>query len=262
MRMSLVIAGLLVSIAVLVPPAAAQSEPPAALTPAQIAVACAPPVAPARAEHALQILGAQDTTPRTIFDERDLLVVDGGTDASVRVDAMFYVRHPATTDMAYMAGGRANAATTDGVIRIVAVNASTAIARVEHACGAVFAGDILEPYVPPSASADASTAPFDADFDHLGRVLSGVAGRPIAAVGEFALLETGSDDRLQPGTRVAIYRDLTEFGDPYLRAPHGTPLTAIGEAVVVSTSRRRALARIVSARDAVQSGDYAAPPRR
>lgn len=259
MRIPSTIVAVLASAVGLVPAAAAQTDAP--LLPAEIAAACAPPGAATSAAHALRVIGAQDTTPRSIFDDRDLLVINGGTGAGVQLGAVFFVRRAITPGTAY-AMGNPSSVVTDGWIRIVSVNETTAIARAEHLCDAIFANDFLEPYVRPHVAVDSLGADpaVDPDFEHLARVVSGPAGRPVVATGEFATLELEPDSHIQPGTRVAIYRDLTDTHNS-LEAAKGTPLTAIGEAIVVSTSGNRALARIVRARDAVTAGDYAAPQK-
>src|SRR4051794_8596592 len=92
-RSSLVLATLLVACA---GPAGAQgvSSP---LSPAAIAVACAPPpsldAAPAEA---MRIIGSQDGVPRSLFGDRDLLVLNGGTSAGVQLGQQFFIRRTMT----------------------------------------------------------------------------------------------------------------------------------------------------------------------
>jgi hypothetical protein len=260
-RIPSTIVALVASALGIVPAAAAQADATAALSPAEIATACAPPVAATHAAHALRVIGAQHKTPRTIFDDRDFLIVNGGTAAGVQVGSVFFVRRTSDFGTAYMGNGTDSPVSTitDGWIRIVSVNDTTALARAEHVCGAIFAGDVLEPYAAPQVAVELppGPTPTEVDFQHLGRVVSGAAGRRIASAGEFAIFDNGDAQDLRPGARVAIYRDLTHPSSS-LMAPAGTPLTAIAEAVVVSTSGGRTLARIVRGRDAVETGDYVA----
>lgn len=247
----------------IVSPAAAQSAAPA-LTPAQLALACAPPAVSTQAAHALRIVGAQDTAARTIFDEHDLLIVNGGTAAGVQLGAVFFARrspsYAAMPTYGMMSSGESTI--TDGWMEIVAVNDTTSIARADHVCGAIFADDFLEPFAaPPLPPEPADDHPPEADFKSLARVISGDGDRPLAAIGEVMLIDRGSADGVQPGARFAIYRDLTIDRSPILAAPKGTPLTPIGEAVVVSAGGKRSIARILRARDAIFSGDYAAPEK-
>src|SRR5439155_16690899 len=136
-------------------------------------------------------------------------------------------------------------------IRIVAVNESTGIALVEHACGGIMADDYLEPFVAPTipAGADRDDASGEPDFKALGRVLAGNGDRSAAGPGDFMLIDRGTANGVVPGARFAVYRDVNAAG---------MPLAAIGEIVVISTGPDTALTRITRARDAVLSGDYVA----
>jgi hypothetical protein len=224
---------------------------PNTLTPAQIALACAPP---ATAEpppgNAVRVLGAQDTRPRTLLSPQDLLIVGGGTDNGLQLGQQFFVRRARRADGVYMR--RVSGSTTAGWLRIVALNETTSIAVVDHACGAIFRNDYLEPFeapsVPPDTDRNDSTG--EPDFTSLARVVTAAENRVSAAPGDYVVIDRGADLGFEPGARVAIYRDVRATG---------MPLAALGEAVVMSTGRNTAVIRISRARDAVLVGDYLAP---
>ena len=224
--------------------------PADSLTPLQISVACALPPATSSGPpaDALMVIGAQDTAPRRLFIQRDLLVVKAGSAKGVQLGQQYFVRRRQGFGMAY-ANRSPHAVRTGGWIRIVAVNDTTAIATVEHACDAIYEGDFLEPFVapvvPPGADrADTSGTP---DFTSLGRVLFGDQERRTGSTGEYMVIDRGADQGVSPGAHFAVYRDL---------GAGGLPLALIGELTVVSIAPTMALARINLARDAVQSGDF------
>ena len=259
MRVHVFILGALVLL-VAAPIARAQGAPP--MSAAEIAAACAPPVGSSRTEHALRITGTQDTVPRTVLGKADLLIVNGGSSAGVQLGSIFFLRHLSTT---VQLTGKADAAdvVTDAWVRIIAVNDASSIAQVDHLCGPIYINDYLEPYAPPRGAAAASAeGAVEPDFTSLGRVISGSDGHTLTGITQTAILDRGSEQGLQEGSRFAIYRDLTSGVDPLLAAPAGTPLTAIGEGVVLSSTGNRAIARIVRARDAVRVGDYIAPAKQ
>jgi hypothetical protein len=220
---------------------------PAPLSPAEIAIACAPPpTLEGVPDHAVRIVGTQDTTPRSLFGNSDLLVLDGGTKAGVSLGQRFFVRR------AIHFGGSSRGTRTVGWIHVVAVNVSTAIAQVDHVCGAMLASDYLAPFVAPAVPAEldaAATAAGEPDFAALGHVV-GADGRSSFGHGDFALIDRGTEQGVMAGQRFAIYRDVRLAG---------VPLATVGEAVVISTSGSVAVARITAARDAVYEGDYVAP---
>ena len=129
--------GLIVAtaIAVCAPQTArAQDQPPdVKLSPMQLSIACAiPPATVVPGTATLRVIGAQDTIPRTTFAERDLLVIDAGTDKGVQLDQQYFVRRPVRPGL--LTGLSRRAIQTAGWIRIVAVNETTAIASVTHTC--------------------------------------------------------------------------------------------------------------------------------
>lgn len=237
----------------LVSAAASSAQPsasPEALTPLQIAVACAmPPKIDLPDVATLRIVGAQDTVPRSIFDEGDRLVISGGTLRHVEVGQRYFVRHPEWPGM--RTATAPHAIRTTGWIRIIAANDSTAIASVEHICSDIGEGDYLEPFTRPTVSEASTTAPAgDLDFANPSHVLHGELLRGSGGVGDFMLIDRGADEGAAQGARFAVYRDL--------RQP-GLPLTEVGEAVVMSVGPKLSVIRITAARDSVESGDFVVP---
>jgi hypothetical protein len=90
------------------------------------------------------------------------------------------------------------------------------------------------------------------DFTALGRILFGEEAHNNSAVGDFMLIDQGSDRGFKPGAPVALYRDPEQAG---------MPLVAIGEAAVVSVGPTMALVRVNQARTEVRTGDYVVPRR-
>ena len=222
----------------------------AVMSPLEIAAACAPPPSlDAPPAKPLRVIATQDTTPRSLAGDRDLIVISGGTLAGVQLNQAYYVRRPIRFGTS--SSGHALGVKTLGWIRIVAANDATAIAAVEHACGGIIERDYLVPFVAPvlPAGADRDDATGEPDFASLGRVIVGSEDRQAAGAGDFVLIDRGASQGIAAGMRVAIYRDV--------RTP-GLPLASVGDAVVISVGPAIALTRITRARDAVLSGDYVA----
>ena len=244
---------LLATAFVLITTVAGVAQPqPAVLSQLELAVACAPPPTFDLPGEPLRIIGAQDIVARSEFGSRDLLVVNGGTTAGVALGQQYYVRRANRFGLDYTGQGRG--ARTAGWIRIVAVNASTAIASLDHLCGPMGQGDYLEPFVAPvvPAGADRDEAPGEPDFNAMGQIVSGNENRSAMGPGDFMLIDRGSDQGMAPGNRLALYRAI---------GGAGMPLASLGEAVVISTSAKMSLTRITRTRDAVRSGDYFVPRR-
>jgi hypothetical protein len=242
------------------------AAPGVALTPTQTALACAPPPAFVEGRRpALRVAGAQDTVARSAFDDHDLLIVNGGSSADVRVGQEFFVRRPFSAPNYANRFDVRHPIHTAGWVRIVATNDGTSIALVEHACGSIQTGDYLEPFTAPVIPADVrvSDNPADLDFGSMGRVMYGEDERSVIAPGEFLLIDRGAGQGISAGAHFAVYRDVKEFV-PYagrMRSAH-LPLAAIGEAVVVASGPSAAVVQLIAARDAVQAGDFVVPRRQ
>jgi hypothetical protein len=222
----------------------------AALSPLEIAAACAPPPSlDPPPDQALRVLATQDTNPRALAGNRDLIVITGGTLHGVQLNQTYFVRRPNRFGGA--SDEKALGVKTLGWVRIVAANERTAIAAVEHACGGLFAQDYLVPFVAPvlPAGADRDDSTGEPDFTSLARVIIGSEEREASAAGDFVLIDRGAAHGIAAGTRLAIYRDV--------QTP-GLPLASVGDAIVISVGPAVALTRITRARDAVLSGDYVA----
>ena len=229
--------------------ALAQAPP---MSPLAVAGACAPPpTLDTPTGKLLRVIGAQDVVARTEFGSGDMLTINGGTDAGVQLNQLYFVRR-ANRFGTYGSSAGHQGARTGGWIRIVAVNESTAVAAFEHVCGPVAANDYLEPFaapvVPPGAERD--EAPGQPDFNSMGQIIVGNEDRNTMAAGEFALVDRGSEHGIAPGTRLALFRSL---------GVSGAPLAPVGEAVVITVGPTVSLTRITRARDAIRGGDLVAP---
>ncbi len=250
MRHSTVFTAVLTGALLVTAAAGARAQSPEALTPEQAKLACAIPAALELPRvGGYRIAGGQHVDPRGLLGPRDLIVLDGGSQAGLQLGQQFFARRSVTLGASWPR--RPRGVYTSGVIRVVALSDTAAIASVDLACGDILPGDYIDPFVVPAVPdgmdrADVSGEP---DFGSLGRVVFGADEMRTGATGDFMIIDQGSQDGLAPGARLAIYRDL--------RKP-GLPLASIGEAIVVSTSPATSVMRINAARDAIASGDFVA----
>jgi hypothetical protein len=223
--------------------------------PIRTAAACAPVPAAIVPGDAPRVAGVQDTVPRKLFGPRDLLILDGGAGQGLQLDQRFFIRRLPTASIRHGEGRDVRGASTVGWVRIVAVTSATAIGLVEYACDGIVPGDVLMPYAEPQlppgvADTDARG---ELDFAAAGRVLFGDNERVTGADGDFLVTDLGADDGMRPGVRLAIYRDV---------GVEGVPLSAVGEAIVVSVEDATSLIRLTRLRDVVAAGDLLVPRRQ
>jgi len=238
----------LVALFLLVPVAASAQSTERTLSPLEVQVACGPPTSFDVPSDALHVIGSQDPVARFVFGTGEPLVLDGGLGRGVTLGQQFYIRRPI---IAGTERQRPSSIQTVGWLSIVAVNDKTAIARVDHFCDAITAGDYLEPFVAPSIpeGTDRDNPSGELDFSTLGRIVAGMENTNAGATGALMLIDPG-DLPVHPGARFAIYRDLHKSG---------IPLTSVGEGVVLSVGKSMALTKITRSRDAIVTGDYIVP---
>ena len=232
-------------------PLAAQELP----APITTAASCAPrasgvgPLSP----DLPQIVGAQDTSARSLYGPRDLVIINAGTAKGVQAGQRFFVRRRIVSGYENKTGR--HAAVTAGWLSITAVNDNTSIGRIDFACDGIQQWDYLEPWAAPALppGADRVDASGALDFSSPSRVLFGDYGRLTGGPGDMMLADIGQGQGASPGARYAIYRDV--------KVP-GVPLAAVGEAIVISVGDTTSLLRLTQARDAISSGDLLIPRKR
>jgi hypothetical protein len=126
-------------------------------------------------------------------------------------------------------------------VHVVDVNEKTAIALVDQACGGIIAGDYLEkftpPVVPPNADRDERVG--EPDFASLGRVVIGNEDRLSVGTGDFTLIDRGTEQGLTPGVRFSVYRDVGIAGMPLASVGEGVVIATGGDVSVTRITSAR-----------------------
>ena len=166
-----------------------RSNRDAGVFPLETAVACAPlPFRRAAAATAPHRRRARRDGAGALRPVRPCFIVDGGTSAGVQLGQQFFVRRSEQL-RPQARGARAVRHETAGWIRVVAVNESTAIATVDHACGPLLEMDLLVPFVAPvlPANIERDEAPGQPDFTTLRHIVVGNDDRIATGPGDFVL---------------------------------------------------------------------------
>jgi hypothetical protein len=243
----LVAAGLLAATV----PAAAQRGPapaPSTLAADVLALACAPTMAYEAPPTPLRIMGGQDSFVRRIFHPGDLVTINAGTDNGIDVGQEYYVRR-VQPGRGMMTRDNPGVIHTAGWIRIYAVeNRNMALATITHACDTIEAGDYLEPFTMPDVPV-ASAATKKTQHGNYGRILLGTDRRSSFGLGDFLIVDRGSDHGVMPGARFVVYRDKQQTGNF---------LYELGEVVAVDVRSETSTVKVTMSRDALSAGDYVA----
>ena len=212
-------------------------------------VACAPMNAAVPQAPAVKILGGR-VPGRMMFGPGEQVVVSGAAAQGLQVGQDYFIRRavkdrftPASQDFT------PNSVHTTGWLHIIDVQGTMSVATITHACDAVFEGDYLEPFAaPPSPVAPASTTA-QPDFANPARIVMADERRQMGYPGLLMLVNRGSEQGVQAGQGLTIFRPTLNGEGPVQR---------IGTATVVSVYPRISIVRIEAFRDAVFVGDLAA----
>lgn len=216
-------------------------------------VACAPMNAVAAQAPAIKILGGR-VDGRLMFGPGEQVVVSGGAAQGLQAGQDYFIRRsvkdrftPAAKDFT------PNSVHTTGWLRIVDIQGAMAVATITHACDAVFEGDYLEPFVAPPAPLPPADTATQADFANPGRIVLADERRQMGYPGLLMLVNRGSDQGVQRGEGLTLYRPTLSGEGPVQR---------VGTATVVTVYPQLSIVRVETIKDAVFVGDLAAIHRR
>ena len=118
-----------------------------------------------------------------------------------------------------------------GRLRVVSVKEKTSVALVTRACGMILLGDLLREVPPPVempasegiATFESGRQPMldrfaDPSGKQTGRIVLARDGREMITTSQVVFVDLGSEDNVQPGDRLTIYRrpgtgNITRFRD-------------------------------------------------
>lgn len=190
-----------------------------------------------------KIFGAERAYERVQFNNGDIVYINKGRSDGIEEGQMFTVLELGTTIPGY--GPLVH---QRGRVRVVALEATTASARVEKACGSVMVGNYLVPFEEKEGRMGKDLGydvpPYETD-GLKGEILYLEDNFAQAGSGSLALLNLGEVDGVQLGQQLVVYRKLYK----------GTPLYVFGNVVVIDAQKRTCTVKILSCKDALLIGD-------
>ena len=227
----------------------AQQQQPAAVQLSALSreLLCAP-ASPLVAPRSPIKIAAGREARKTLFGTGDAVVLSGGTNQGVKRGEEYFVRRIVPDKYTEISPGvNPISITTVGTVQIVDVHNDASIAVVTYGCDGVIEGDYLERFDPaPLPTENRGTTP---DFSRPGRLILAADRRQIGAIGQFMVLDRGSDHGLRPGQMLTVFRPTVGKDGP---------VATIGTAKVFVVQPERSVVRIESSIDAVYVGDLVA----
>ena len=230
-------------------PAVAQRGPAAAATslpPDVISLACAPAMTYEAPAVSLRISGGQESMRRHSHAPGDLVTLLAGTRDGITVGQEFYTRRVLASGEVRVSPTNPGTIRTTGWIRVWAVDEEMSLATITHACDTVEVGDYLEPFALPTVPALSQlTGP--PERGNYGLVLSGQDRRTQFGSGDYLSINRGSRQGVTAGARFVVYHD---------KKSPGNFLFQIAEAVAVDVKPDTSTLHVLSAIDAIATGDF------
>jgi hypothetical protein len=191
----------------------------------------------------LRIIGAERQREKDLLADADVFYIGRGGAAGIEIGQLFLV-----VGVGEKLGGFGRLAQRKGKARIVAVEDERATVRVDKACQAISIGDVLYPFeeregmVGKDLGFDNSLAPGAGLSGHIIHLQTDFN---ILGSGHWAIIDLGGEQGLRPGRQLTIFK----------RARTNLPREAVGNMVVIDVQRRTATVKLLSVRDAVETGD-------
>ena len=215
-------------------------------------IRCASYVTDDGEDDSIKIIGSEYGQERISFADRDVLYLNRGSNAGLRVGDTFTahhkaykVKHPITTRTI---GTKVE---TTGWLRVVLVQEDSATAIVEQACWDMHAGDYLKPFekvnvplIRRQAAPNRLTPPTG---KATGYIIDQELDKASTGAGDLLSIDLGSGDGIAPGNRFTVFRVM------YPTVP--TARNVVGELAVVKVQERTAVAKVIYSRDAIVVGD-------
>lgn len=196
-----------------------------------------------------EIIGTERGEEQILLREHEIFYINKGKEDGLETGQIFLILERGPKIKNPFARGRlGHLALKRGRAQIVAVEETSASARLEKACGQVMVGHFLVPFeekgglfgkdlgyeVPPPEGEGLE-----------GRIVYLQGGYQRIGSQQWALIDLGEQNGLQFGQQLIVYRRLKKRGS----------LTIVGNLIVIDTQERTSTVKILSNKDAIKIGD-------
>jgi hypothetical protein len=175
-----------------------------------------------------QIVGAEQEAERGVFAEGNVVFIDAGAQAGVRVGQEFSVVRPRgqfRSKFSRKTGSLGVYTQEVGRLRVLRVRDRVSVAEVRVACTDLRIGDLLrpgqEPLV-PRARADAALDRFvEPTGKQTGRLLLARDGREMVSRDDVVFVDLGAEDGVKVGDYLTVFRPewqgtIVKYGDEHV----------------------------------------------
>ena len=162
----------------------------------------------------LSLVGGEQEQEKTTYVFGDLVFINGGSQAGVKVGQEFTVVRPRgqfQSDLSAKKGSLGVFTQEMGRLRIVDVKGEVSVAQVVQSCDQMLLGDLLKPAevrsTPPSRGEGGAPDRFaDPSGKQHGHIVLAREAREMVSLSQIVYVDLGAEDNLRAGDRLTIFR--------------------------------------------------------
>jgi hypothetical protein len=190
----------------------------------------------------IRIVGAERQEEKILLNDADKFYVDKGRADGLEIGQVFLV-----VSVGRKIGNYGLLAQRTGRARVVGLEETRGIVRIDKTCGEVSLGGYLIPFEEREGLMG-TDAGFAAEMDEnqgiKGSVIHIETEFHIVGTGGWALIDLGKDQGIQEGQQLTVFK----------RVKQGLPREAIGNVIVIDVQKATSTVKVLSCRDSVEVG--------
>lgn len=200
----------------------------------------------------LMVSGAERQEERILFGDGDIVYLNGGEKQGVAKDQVYLfldVKSDINISSPRTGKNYGHLVQKAGRGRVISTEDDKSVLRIEKSCSPVFVGNYVVPFVEGKTviGKDSGFVPYSREKQGTAKGSVIFLGGELNQIGSgnWAIIDLGSQDGLEPGNQLTVS---TILGGKL-------PRHAIGNAVVIGAEARTATIKILAAGDAIRLGD-------
>ncbi len=190
----------------------------------------------------IQIIGAERMNEKVLLEDSDLIYINRGKGSGVEIGQLFEVVGLESKVPPYgsVVQRRCRA-------RVVRMEDTTAVARLERTCSAARVGDYLLPYEEREGeiNKDKGFDVMDPNASKHGLVIYVEQDSVMVGAGNWALINMGRQHCVQIGDQLTVFH----------RAKPNLPREAVASLIIIDVRGATSTVKVLSGRDTVEVGD-------
>lgn len=190
----------------------------------------------------IRIVGAERQEEKILLSDADKFYVDRGRAGGLEIGQVFLV-----VSVGNRIGDHGLLARRTGRARVIGLEETRGIVRIDKTCGEVSLGGFLVPFEEREellGTDQGIAAEMDENQGIKGSLIHIETEFHIVGTGGWALIDLGRDQGIQVGQQLTVFK----------RVKEGLPREAVGNVIVIDVQKTTSTVKVLSCRDSVEVG--------